>query len=214
MKKIIFVFCLLLASYSYGTVDELLIKMLKESRSVYSGNCDIDAKNNLKIAFETTLTNQKVFLRLDVAKLNSAFLSVVNSTSESKNNFTVPEVQVNLLSVTVDGQTTSQCNGSDILADDISCTSKSCTIVQRLISDCNENDCWTVDSSIDRKLAAGINESFSLSNDIDISNCVTNNIQGTKHVILVETQDVAAGTPSGGTINYSLSLQNDVISEE
>ncbi len=205
-----FLSLILLVSYARADVFSDLVA---KTSSVFSGVADVDASNPHNMGFETLLTNQKVFLNLSVTHLNSSFYTIVNSdSSKNKKKLTPPEININNLQLSLDGSTspTASCDGGDVSESDTSCTSKECNPTQRIISQCNDSNCWDVNPSTDRLLVSPLSEKFWLSSRVDISDCIPSNVAGEKHVFGMTIQNTSSSVLNGGSIHYALVLVNSV----
>ena len=205
------------SNFTHATVtNQEFIDLAKKTRSVFSGNANVDANNSLKVTFETLLTNQKVYLSLSASKLNSSVYTLINSDANivfrKKSLTTPPVINVYDLKVEVDSHLTSPslCNGSDVVGGDTSCAGKSCTITQRVISQCNADDCWESSPSTDRDLTSLVSEPFKLKTAVEITSCIPSNIAGQKHELEMTVQNESTSLLRGGSVHYSLILQNDV----
>lgn len=214
MKKLFFLTFL----FAFPVFGNDFIDLAKRTNSIVSGHGDIDYNNPLGVEVETTLSNQRVFLFLSARHLNTSFYTLVNSDSVSKNKktekITPPKIVVNNLKISVDGSEnpTSTCDGVGIGPSDTSCTGKNCNIAQRIISSCNDLDCWSIDPTTDRTLLNGINGVLHLKEKIEITDCIQNNSAGQKHEFVFTVDNISPTVLSGGSIQYSLILQNDISS--
>lgn len=209
--KIIFLIGLLLSSKIYA--DEFT-DLAKRTASVFSTVAEIDANNPHELPFEILLTNQKIFLTVSATHLNSSFYTLVNSdASKSQKTVTPPPViHVNNLRFLLDNSynTTATCDGNDVVSTDTSCAGKDCNVTQRVISACNDSDCWKTASTTNRSLTSNISEDFSLNARVNISDCLVNNVAGYKHALKLTVSNTSSSVLNGGTVNYALILQNDV----
>lgn len=210
MNKLFFLITILFTICANANFEELA----KKTSSTFSIVTDVDSQNAFSMSFETLLTSQKVYLLLSSTHLNSSFYTIVNSDSEAKlKKIVAPEIHINNLLVRIDSAETEpdSCDGSDVQTSDVSCETRQCTISQRIISQCNIDDCWKTDAATDRDISLPLSEAFSLKSKINISDCVVNNIAGQKHELSMSVTNQSASILNGGTIQASLILQNDVV---
>lgn len=211
MKYVFFV--LLILSFK-ALAQDPFIELVKKTASVYSVSSDIDAANDSEIFFETLLSGQKVYLITSAKHLNSSVFTLVNADPEfsKRRKIDPPIININNLTVEVDGSVTptASCDGSGVVASEYSCSGENCTVAQRVISKCNELNCWKLDSSTDRELISPLSEQFGLSEKIDITDCIPNHTAGEKHTLTLKVTNVALGNLAGGSLNTILILQNDV----
>lgn len=208
------IICSLSVFVKAEVTNQDFVSIVKKTRSAYVGNSDIDAENYAEILFENTLSNQRLFFRLSADKLNSTAFTLINSGSSLvKNTMEPPVVHVYNLGFDLDNQATlpGSCDGHDVTSGATDCGVLACTVKQRIISQCNADDCWDVNPSADRELVSNISESFSMQSEIEISDCLTNNISGQKHSLKITSENESTSLLRGGTVSYSLSLQNDVF---
>lgn len=206
--KVLFLFSFLIINCSYA---QDFISLVKNTESVYSQVMDIDASNYGKLNFETILSQQLVYISASASKLNSSFISLINSDSQSKRIYT-KDIYVKNLQFLVDfGETApTTCNGSGIIANsDTSCVGKNCTINQRIISKCNEEACWSSSPSTPRYLSSQISESFALKGRVNISDCIPNNYMGQKHSLKATVDNTSTTILNGGTVRVNIFLKND-----
>jgi hypothetical protein len=212
MKSLIVLVSLMVGSLAFA--NDPFINLAKKTFSVYSGNSDVDASNSATLGFETLIDNQRVYLNLGATKLNSTFFTLVNSEAALKSavRSTSPIHVYNLqIKLNPSVAATAACDGSDVIAADTSCTGKKCSVTQRVISQCNADDCWVNNPTTDRSLTAMISEPFQMKAKVEVSACVANNVAGVKHVLEFSVANESASSLRGGSLNYSLMVQNDVI---
>ncbi len=218
MKLLKYIFLsIIITNYALGAVSEQdFIDLAKKTRSIFSGQASIDASNALNSSFETLLTNQKVYLQISASKLNSSVYTLINSDSSSLTGkstlITPPVINVYDLNIKIDPSVSmpSQCDGSGIVGADTDCTGKNCTITQRVVSQCNADDCWESSPTTDRSLTALVSEPFKMSSEVEITSCIPNNIAGQKHELEMTVANESSNLLRGGSVQYSLILQNDV----
>lgn len=175
--------------------------------AIYNSSMQVDANNEGQVHFETLQSSQKVELSLQVRKLNTAFISALNSDSAKKLEQTrASEVKVNNLSIVVNNTVASNCDSSDVTASDTLCGVKKCSIAQRVISKCNETDCWIDNPATDRLLTSELSENFNLIDRVDISSCISNNNIGYKHLMKFSVQNQATNILAGGTVQATVFL--------
>lgn len=215
MKKLNFIVLFYLFLTTNAFAD--FIDLAKRTSSVISTSTELDANNPHSFFFETMLTGQKVYLSLSSSKLNSSVYTLVNTDDvgsfRKTRSFPVPPVlYVKNLVIKIDDNVgvPSTCNGAGIGASDFSCEGKACTVNQRIISSCNQTNCWKTDATVDRNLISELSGQFEMKERIDISDCIPNNISGVKHTIGLTSNNTSNSILNGGTIQYSLFQQNDV----
>lgn len=196
-----------------ATDIENFIALAKKASSVYSGTAQVDINNSEKMAFETLLNNQKIYLSISASKLNSSVYTLINSEANLLKKKVVrvlpppPILEIGNLVLSIDTGNVCSSTGNIPAGADTSCTGKDCSITQLVISKCNEDNCWATNSGSDRTFSEGINGSFNMTSNVDISKCLTNNNEGIKHVL-----NLNESTPGkGGTIQYQITVVNDVV---
>lgn len=211
-----------MTSFTLFADDQMLLDLIKKTSSIYSGVVSIDDDNSSEIQIETTLTGQKVFMQLSSRKLETTAYTLINNdpANSTKKIIARPSVYLGNVQVLINNisEPTLTCNGSDVLSADTSCVGRKCTVVQRIISKCNEENCYLPEGgqnpAEDKTLLSSNLGALRLNSKIDISDCLTNNVEGSKYVIKFTTQGTGAAAKSGGTIQYSIILQNDKVSSK
>ena len=191
------------------------IDLAKRTSSVYSQVSDVDFHNPGNVNFETLLSNQKVYLAVSATKLNSSFITIINSEASSSkkilNNDKV--IKVHDLDLVFDTSATASnsCNGIlDSQTTHYDCFSKNCNVKQRVVSKCNETDCWESNPTGNRPVTAPLSENFKLLSKVDVSDCVPNNIAGQKHSLNITVKNDSASNLRGGSVQTVLWVQNDI----
>jgi hypothetical protein len=212
--KVLLAFVSLIINLSVAySQDEAFLNFIKKTTSVYSGSASIDIYTSRAVQFETTLDNQKVFLLFSSTNLDSTVFTVLNSNPPAapttNKNLTVsspPEVKLGPLTIALNDLTepTSTCDSSDVLENDKFCAGRKCNIHHRLVSKCNETNCWESLSTYDRGLWEWRKlGNIKLTSKIDISDCLPGSVAGQKYNLRFITDT------DGGTIQYTIILQND-----
>ena len=222
MKNFLVLIFMILPVTPALSFDDPFIDLVKKTSSVYSGVMSIDDDNSGDVLIETTLTGQKVFLTFSSRKLETTPYTLINndpiSSKSGRKSIDPPLITLGNTQILVNNISapTLTCDGSDVVPTDVSCSGKKCTIIQRVISQCNAENCWTFGESEnlptdDRFLTTPKLESLRLNSQIDITDCLPSNLEGTKYRIKFTTMGSGPAAKAGGTIQYSLILKNDTV---
>lgn len=209
MKNLILAMTLL----SNAVFADTFIELAKKTGSNYTMTSDIDENNSTSLGFEILLSGQKALLAVQAKKLNSSVFTLVNSDPalKSKVKSLPPVINVNNLEFGIDQDLTPTpaCDGSGTSG--TSCASGNCNMTQRVIAACNQSNCWDEDSSTDREVTGQLSEAFNLRTLIDVTTCIPGNLAGQKHTLDLKVTNASATVLSGGTLNLTLMLKNDVL---
>ncbi|MFG1486101.1 hypothetical protein [Halobacteriovorax sp. RZ-2] len=205
-----YIYCLFLITSSFAnSLNEDFVKLVKKTASVYTSNSQIDVNNSDRLNFETLLDAQKVYLTIKTEALNTTAVTVINNAQQSLVKSKIlpapPVIEFGDLDLYIGNNIECTTEGTSIGPTDTSCIGKKCKLKHIVISKCNETDCWNTDSTVDRLLQSELSGSFSLNEKVDITSCLENNLEGMKHNFFL-----SEGLESkGGTVQYSIILQND-----
>ncbi len=183
---------ILLLSVSSSFASDELIAQIKKTSSVYNSTVQIDASNPASSEFELMLTNQVAYLKIKAQKLNTSTLTVINSDSGAK-RISIPTINVHNFKATLDSDVVATtCDGSDVIADDTSCAARACNVTQRIISACNDSDCWESTPTTDRELVSEVSEAFNLASKVEISDCFADKFAGSKHQLVFSNENTSS----------------------
>lgn len=135
MKFLLLVPLVVLASCSKETVTEdvnAYKEAILRTKNVYSISKNLDKNNPIELKYNTSFGNQLVEFNIEAAKMNNAFISVVNGDtgSKKKRRKIRPKHDVLLaqLKISIDGIDVTQC----------------------LISECNKTNCANSDTVLEK----------------------------------------------------------------